>query len=229
MNVNVTLLFAIERYEQVIDAFLRGLTARARGRRAARRDRVGRLVLRLSHRHQGRRAAARRLAAAGSRRDRQRARRLPALPDQVRRSGMGTPPGARSPDPASAVGQHRHQGPGLLRRALRVRADRTRRGQHDARADAARVRRPRRGAAHARRRPRGGRAHARRSRPPGSTSTHHRGARARGRASRSATPTTSCSTASRASSRWWPSTTDAQTTAVTGVRRPWRSAAAGRH
>ena len=29
VNVNVTLLFAIERYEQVIDAFLRGLTARA--------------------------------------------------------------------------------------------------------------------------------------------------------------------------------------------------------
>ena len=29
INVNVTLLFAIERYEQVIDAFLRGLTARA--------------------------------------------------------------------------------------------------------------------------------------------------------------------------------------------------------
>jgi transaldolase len=29
VNVNVTLLFAIERYEQVIDAYLRGLTARA--------------------------------------------------------------------------------------------------------------------------------------------------------------------------------------------------------
>jgi transaldolase len=28
VNVNVTLLFAIERYEQVMDAFLRGLTAR---------------------------------------------------------------------------------------------------------------------------------------------------------------------------------------------------------
>jgi transaldolase len=29
VNVNVTLLFAIDRYEQVIDSFLRGLTARA--------------------------------------------------------------------------------------------------------------------------------------------------------------------------------------------------------
>ena len=29
MNVNITLLFSVERYEQVIDAYLRGLTARA--------------------------------------------------------------------------------------------------------------------------------------------------------------------------------------------------------
>src|SRR5437764_1045746 len=29
VNVNITLLFAVERYEQVIDAYLRGLTARA--------------------------------------------------------------------------------------------------------------------------------------------------------------------------------------------------------
>jgi transaldolase len=30
VNVNVTLLFSIERYEQVIDAYLRGLTERAK-------------------------------------------------------------------------------------------------------------------------------------------------------------------------------------------------------
>jgi hypothetical protein len=30
VNVNVTLLFSIERYEQVIDAYLRGLDARVR-------------------------------------------------------------------------------------------------------------------------------------------------------------------------------------------------------
>ena len=59
VNVNVTLLFAIERYEQVIDAFLRGLTRTRRRRRAARCDRIGRIVLRLSDRHEGRRAAAR--------------------------------------------------------------------------------------------------------------------------------------------------------------------------
>ena len=44
VNVNVTLLFAIDRYEQVIDAYLRGLTARAeageplRGSRRSRRS-----------------------------------------------------------------------------------------------------------------------------------------------------------------------------------------------
>ena len=37
VNVNVTLLFSVARYEQVIDAYLRGLERRARGRRAGRR------------------------------------------------------------------------------------------------------------------------------------------------------------------------------------------------
>ena len=44
--------------------------------------------------------------------------------------------------------------PGLFRRALRRGADRPRRDQHDARADAAGVRRPRHGRAHGRRQPR---------------------------------------------------------------------------
>src|SRR5205823_14394448 len=35
VNINVTLLFSIERYEQVIDAYLRGLSARRRGRAGA--------------------------------------------------------------------------------------------------------------------------------------------------------------------------------------------------
>ena len=73
----------------------RRLPARARRarrrRRAARRDRVGRVVLPLAHRHQGRRAARRRLAAARPGRDRQRPRRLPALPGQVHRPRVGAP------------------------------------------------------------------------------------------------------------------------------------------
>ena len=54
VNVNVTLLFSIERYEQVIDAYLRGLTERAKRRPAARRHPLGGLVLPLADRQQGR-------------------------------------------------------------------------------------------------------------------------------------------------------------------------------
>ena len=201
VNVNVTLLFAIERYEQVIDAFLRGLTARAA--EGAPLDAIASVASFFVSRIDTKVDAQlpERLAAARSRRDRQRARRLPALPDQVRRSGMGAPPGARSPDPASAVGQHRHQGPGLLRRALRLRADRARRDQHDARADAARVRRPRRGRC-ARSTPTHRRLSELSPKPtaPGSTSTQSPRSSSARASSRSATPTTSCSTASRASS-----------------------------
>ena len=97
VNVNITLLFSLERYEQVIDAYLRGLTARA-AEGAAGCGRVGRVVLRLSDRHEGRRAAARGLAAARACRDRQCSRRLPALPSKFAGPAMGTPPplGART-------------------------------------------------------------------------------------------------------------------------------------
>ena len=90
--------------------------------RAGGHDRLGRVVLPVAHRHQGRRAARRRIAAARPARDRQRPRRLPALPGQVRRRRLGAPAGARRPAAAAAVGQHRNQEPGLLRRALRRRS-----------------------------------------------------------------------------------------------------------
>ena len=57
VNVNVTLLFSVERYEEVIEAYLRGLERRRRRGPAGAGDRVGRLVLRLAHRRQGRRRA----------------------------------------------------------------------------------------------------------------------------------------------------------------------------
>ena len=104
VNVNVTLLFAVGRYEQVIDAYLRGLDARAEGWGAARRDRIGRLVLPLADRHQGRPPAARELAAARPRRDRQRTGRLPALPGQVLRPQLGPLARSGSPHTTTAVG-----------------------------------------------------------------------------------------------------------------------------
>ena len=69
VNVNVTLLFSVARYEQVIDAYLAGLERRVAAGRAGRRDRLGRLVLRLARRRQGRRRCCRptRRCAAASR------------------------------------------------------------------------------------------------------------------------------------------------------------------
>ena len=51
------------------------------------------------------------------------------------------------PGPAPAVGEHRHQEPGLLRHAVRRRADRSRHGQHAPRGHDRSLRRPRHGCA----------------------------------------------------------------------------------
>ena len=147
VNVNITLLFSIERYEQVIDAYLRGLTRPRRGRRAARHDRLGRVVLRLADRHEGRRSSCRRTRRCAV------ASRSPTRAVAYQRY-LTKFAGARSGSASRALGATRQRplwastgtkDPRLLRRALRLGADRTRRDQHDARADAARVRRPRRG------------------------------------------------------------------------------------
>jgi transaldolase/fructose-6-phosphate aldolase-like protein len=185
VNVNVTLLFSVERYEQVIEAYIRGPRATPGDRAAAGLARVGRVVLRVACRRQGRRAAARRLGSAWSRRRRQRAACIRALAPALRRRPLAQAGRRRRAQPATAVGEHRDQGPGLLRRALRRAADRTRSHQHDARGDLARIRRSwrrrpcpclrrgRRGGDPARRRGRGHR-----------PSNPHRRARARRRARR---------------------------------------------
>ena len=53
----MTLLFSVERYEEVIEAYLRGLERRVAAGQPVDADRLGRLVLRLAHRRQGRRGA----------------------------------------------------------------------------------------------------------------------------------------------------------------------------
>ncbi len=83
VNVNVTLLFSIERYEQVIDAYLHGLSARAQAGEPLERDQLGRVVLPLPDRHQGRRPVPRGLAATRPGGARLSPRRLPTLPSQV--------------------------------------------------------------------------------------------------------------------------------------------------
>ena len=126
VNVNITLLFSIERYEQVIDAYLRGLTARAQaGEPLGQISSVASFFLsRIDTKVDAQLPGG--LAAARSGRARQRARRLPALPGQVRRTRVGAPAAPGRQAPAAAVGEHRDQEPRLLRRALRLGADRAR-------------------------------------------------------------------------------------------------------
>ena len=112
--------------------------------------RLGGELLRLARRHAGRQAARR---ADRGRRRRAERRRLEGLgarsPSPTRRSptsASGAPRTAATgscsplgrPGPAPALGQHRHQEPGLLRRPVRRRADRPRHREHDAAGDAGR-------------------------------------------------------------------------------------------
>ena len=123
ISVNVTLIFSLARYDEVLDAFLDGMEhARAAGRDLTRIG-LGRLVLRQPRRHRDRPAAGRDRHARGrgaARRggDRQRPARLPALRADVRLDRWQALPG-RGPPAAAAVGLDRGEGPGLPRHPLR--------------------------------------------------------------------------------------------------------------
>ena len=55
-SINITLIFSLERYKAVVEAYLRGLERLDRGRRRPVEGRVRRVVLRLARRHRGRQA-----------------------------------------------------------------------------------------------------------------------------------------------------------------------------
>ncbi len=90
INVNVTLLFSVEAYERVAEAYLRGARAPP-ARRAAARRQLGRELLRLARRHQRRPQArgARSHRSGGDSGGRQRPRRVPALQGDLLRSALG--------------------------------------------------------------------------------------------------------------------------------------------
>jgi hypothetical protein len=132
VNVNVTLLLSVERYEEVIEAYLRGLERRvAAGEPVAGVSSVA-SFFGLALRCQGRRRARATVAAARPGGDRQRPSGLRALPVAVWRRALEGAATRRRDSAAAAVGQHWDQGSGLLRRPLRGAADRPRRDQHDA-------------------------------------------------------------------------------------------------
>ena len=89
INVNVTLLFSVESYTNIAEAYIRGMERRLERRRLARRA-LGRELLRLARGHRGRQAprGARARGPARHRGGRQRARRLPALQGALPRRAL---------------------------------------------------------------------------------------------------------------------------------------------
>ena len=166
-NINVTLIFSLQRYAEVVEAYMRGLERLVAVGRRPGAGRVGRELLRLPRRHRGRPAARRdrlegRARAARQARRREREARLPALPRGLLGRALGVPRGQGRPAAALPLGLDLDEEPGLPRRDVRRGADRPGHGRHDAARDDRGVPGPRRGRADARRR--GSRRRARSSR-----------------------------------------------------------------
>ena len=147
ININITLLFSVEHYLEVAEAYLRGARGPGRAGRADRPGGIGRLVLREPGGHR---------SGCPARQDRQaggegagRHRRHRQRPPGVRGSSSGSasarwrPGGEGRPGAAAALGQHRDQEPGVLRRALSRIADRSRHHHHRSAGNVAPVRRAR--------------------------------------------------------------------------------------
>jgi len=143
VNVNVTLLFSIDRYEQVIKAYLAGLERRVEEGKpigqlrsvasffVSRVDTKADAQLEPGSPVRGRVAIANAQVAYARYRARFAGERWAGL---ERLGGQAAAP---------SVGEHRHQGPGLVRCRLRRAADRPGGDQHHARADATGLRRAR--------------------------------------------------------------------------------------
>ena len=148
-NINVTLIFSLERYAEVMEAYLAGLEEHV-ATAGADLERVASVAsfFIVTRRHRGRPAAGgdrhpggAGAAGQGGRRPGQA--RLPAVPPDVLRTEVGRARGRRGPGPAPAVGEHVDQERGLPGHALRRRADRPRHRQHPARRHDRGLRRPR--------------------------------------------------------------------------------------
>ncbi len=145
ININVTLLFAVEAYETVAEAYIRGTRAPP-GRGTHARRELGGQLLRLPGRHQRRQEAreARTQRPRRHRGARQRAGRLPPVQGDLLRPALGGAAPRRCGRAAAAVGLDRNEGPGLLGHVVRRGARGRPHGEHDADGHAARRGRPRR-------------------------------------------------------------------------------------
>ena len=198
-NINVTLIFSLERHKEVAEAYIRGLERLAEAGGDPVEGRLGRQLLRLARRHRSRPAARRGRAsrAEGEARRREREARVPELQGDLLRRALGR---ARREGRDAAVvplGLDLDEEPRVPRRPLRRGADRPGHREHDAARDDRGVPGPRRGRAHARGRHRRGEAGLRagRRRPASTTTTSP--TRSSAKASRSSsTRSRSSSTAS---------------------------------
>ncbi len=126
ISVNVTLIFGLDRYDAVMDAYLEGLEkAKANGHDLSKIHSVASFfVSRVDTEIDKRLEAVRRPAGRqpdGPRGHRQRPAGLPGLREEVRRRALRGPQGRRRQHPAPAVGVDRREEPGLPRHDVRHR------------------------------------------------------------------------------------------------------------
>ena len=108
-NINVTLIFSLQRHEEVMEAYVRGLERLAERGGDLCDDLLGRVVLRLARRHRGRQAprAARPHRSPGEAGDREREARVPELQARVLRRALGTRSRRRARPRSAASGRRR--------------------------------------------------------------------------------------------------------------------------
>ncbi len=107
VSINVTLIFSLERYAAVAEAYLRGLERLVAGGGDREQGAVGRELLRLPRRHRGGQAprGARPHRPAGQARGREREARLPALPRRRSATTAGRISPARARARSGACGR----------------------------------------------------------------------------------------------------------------------------
>ena len=104
INVNVTLLFAVEAYAGVVAAYQRGIERRVEAGGTRRPDRLRGLVLRLPRRLGRGRGAPRGLPPARDRGDRERQARVRTLPRALLGRALGPPRRGRRPRSSGRCG-----------------------------------------------------------------------------------------------------------------------------
>ena len=121
-SINVTLIFSLQRYREVVEAYLRGLERLVAGGGDPTAGALGRELLRLARRHGGGQAARRDRRQEGAEaarpaRRREREARVRALPRRVRRRALGVPRRQGREPAAVSLGVDVDEEPGVPRRA----------------------------------------------------------------------------------------------------------------